>query len=82
MRTTPNGRRPIPSKRTAVEPGSLVACNGSFHIDDMPAGKYVLNVHFSQYPAGRLSNYRFSVPETAGGEPAPPLDLGVLTLDR
>ena len=55
---------------------------GSFRIDDVPPGAYVLNVRFSQHEAGRLSGYRFSVPKTGSTKPDRPIDLGVLTLDR
>jgi hypothetical protein len=55
---------------------------GLFRIDDMPAGKYVLSVGFSEHQAGHLSSYRFSVPETSNAEPSRPIDLGVLTLER
>lgn len=54
--------------------------NGSFRIDDVPAGKYVLSVRFSEHPAGHLSDYRFSLSEASGAAPARPMDLGVLTL--
>jgi hypothetical protein len=56
--------------------------DGSFHVDDVPPGPYILNVSFSEHPAGHLSNVRFSVPEISGTEHAEPIDLGVLTLER
>ena len=60
---------------------ATVAGDGSFHIDDMPAGKYVLSVRFSEHSAGHLANHRFSVPEIrGGGQPRQPIDLGLLML--
>jgi hypothetical protein len=56
--------------------------DGSFRIDDMPPGKYVLSVRFSRHEAGHLSGYRFSVPEAGSAEARRPIDLGVLTLER
>jgi hypothetical protein len=55
--------------------------DGSFRIDDVPPGDYVLGVEFDQHPAGRLKNYRFSVPEIDGQRLDRPLDLGVLALE-
>lgn len=54
--------------------------NGAFHLDDVPAGHYVLRVHFSEHRAGQLLGHRFSVPEPTGAESPPSVDLGVLTL--
>ncbi len=59
--------------------------DGSFRIDDMPSGNYVLNVRFSKHAPGVLREYRFIVPpeeddSTNKGLDAGPLDLGVLTL--
>ena len=61
---------------------ATVAGDGSFHIDDMPAGSYVLRVYFVEHSAGRLSNYRFTVPPIDGNRSSEPLDLGELTLER
>lgn len=54
--------------------------DGSFRIDDVPAGNYVLDVSFSQHAAGSLSDYRFSIPPIKGGRSNKPLNLGVLRL--
>jgi beta-lactamase regulating signal transducer with metallopeptidase domain/protocatechuate 3,4-dioxygenase beta subunit len=59
-----------------------VARDGSFRIDDMPPGDYVLMVHFSQHRAGHLSNHRFSVPPTDARQAGQPLDLGTLALEK
>lgn len=55
--------------------------DGTFRIDDMPAGAYVLSVRFSQHQAGRLANVKFSVPEIDGERSDRPIDLGVLPLE-
>ena len=55
---------------------------GSFRIDDMPAGDYVLGVRFSKNSPGFLSGYRFSVPSVEDGRAAERFELGTLTLDK
>jgi len=59
--------------------------DGSFHIDDMPAGEYTLGIWPQGQkfePTGRLQlrKHGFRVPGTTGNASAPPVDLGVLTL--
>jgi len=54
--------------------------DGSFRLDDVPAGAYVLSIDFSQHEAGVLQGYRFSVPPSEGTNE--PLDLGTLMLDK
>ena len=56
--------------------------DGKFHFDDMPAGDYSLSVRFQQDDAGHLFNHRFTVPPAKEGEPARPVDLGTLTLQK
>jgi protocatechuate 3,4-dioxygenase beta subunit len=56
--------------------------DGAFRIDDVPPGSYVLSVDFDEHRAGRLSNYRFTVPPTAGNRTSEALDLGTLTLEK
>ena len=56
--------------------------DGSFRIDDVPPGDYVLSVRFSQRAPGILSDYRFSVPPVENGLSAEPLDLGKLALHK
>lgn len=57
-----------------------VARDGSFRIDDLPAGDYLLSVSFVQNEAALLVAHVFTVPEMPGGRSDEPLDLGVLTL--
>lgn len=56
--------------------------DGSFRIDDVPSGDYVLHVRFSRKAPGVLSERRFSVPHVEEGRIAEPVELGVLTLDK
>jgi beta-lactamase regulating signal transducer with metallopeptidase domain len=59
---------------------ATVTRDGSFRIDDMPPGVYVLSVRFSEHAAGTLSNYRFEVPTIDGKRSDHPFDLGTLEL--
>lgn len=54
--------------------------DGSFRIDDMPAGKYALRVRFNKNPPGVLQGYRFVVPTTEKNAPTEPMGLGILTM--
>ena len=54
--------------------------DGSFHIDDVPAGNYYLGVRFDRPGGGHLEGHLFSVPPSDGKLPQQPVDLGVLTL--
>jgi hypothetical protein len=56
--------------------------DGSFRIDDMPAGDYVLSIRAREKVPDVLKAYRFTVPPAEAGEPAPPVDLGTLTLEK
>ena len=56
--------------------------DGTFRIDDMPTGDYVLDVSFQRDDAGHLLNYRFNVPPQEGVRAAEPVDLGPLKLTR
>lgn len=58
--------------------GALIDRDGSFRIDDTPAGDYSLSVSFVRNETLHLENYRFSVPDPA----AEPIDLGVLKLEK
>ena len=52
--------------------------DGTFRIDDVPAGDYTLSVRFGR--DGKLSGHRFSVPSPEKNNTDQPLDLGVLVL--
>lgn len=60
---------------------ATVGRDGSFRIDDLPAGDYTLGVRFSREAAGHLFDYRFTVPP-AKEKPNQPIDLGALILNR
>ena len=55
--------------------------DGTFRIDDVPAGDYTLSVRFSRDAAGQLHSFRFFVPSKEDTNADDPLDLGVLTLE-
>jgi len=67
-------------RRTNPRFTATVARDGSFRIDDVPPGRYVLNVRFSEHAAGRLTGFRFTVPEAGEAQHGQPIALGVLTL--
>jgi hypothetical protein len=54
--------------------------DGNFSINDVPTGRYRLQVRFSKITREQLVNYRFSVPEIDEKLSQRPVDLGVLTL--
>ena len=56
-----------------------VARDGSFRIDDVPPGKYLLSVRFNGPNESELAvlHYRFAMPDTDTSEP---LDLGTVAL--
>jgi hypothetical protein len=58
-----------------------VARDGSFRLDDVPAGDYLLTVRFDRDGAGHLFDRRFKVPP-ASGDGDGPVDLGALTLEK
>lgn len=56
--------------------------DGTFHIDDVPAGEFELTARFwFRKPNAHLSQH-FVVPAIASGQSAAPLDLGVLTFQE
>jgi hypothetical protein len=59
---------------------ATVARDGTFRIDDVPSGRYVLSVRFSQRRAGEIRDHHFSIPAFDQDEPTPVFDLGDLQL--
>jgi hypothetical protein len=59
-----------------------VARDGSFRIDDVPAGDYQLDVDLNGRVPIRLSNYRVSLSSIEAEQSGQPVDLGVLTLEK
>jgi hypothetical protein len=57
---------------------ATVARDGTFRLDDLPAGTYSMKVRFDRDDAGSLVDYRFRVP--APNENFGPVDLGTLKL--
>jgi beta-lactamase regulating signal transducer with metallopeptidase domain/uncharacterized GH25 family protein len=57
-----------------------VAPDGTFRVDDVPAGDCSLNVRFQLGDGGFLFNHHFRVPNANATPSTPPFDLGVLTL--
>jgi len=60
---------------------ATVGRDGSFRIDDMPAGDYTLNLRFDREPVGKLSSDRLLVPPADPNHPDKPHDLGTLRLE-
>jgi beta-lactamase regulating signal transducer with metallopeptidase domain/protocatechuate 3,4-dioxygenase beta subunit len=56
--------------------------DGSFRIDDVPAGDYSLSVRFDRDAVGQLFNHRFHVPSPEGAGTGRPVDLGTLKLEK
>jgi len=50
--------------------------DGTFILQDLPAGDYVLKLFFDDELPGTISNYKFTVP-TSGADP---VELGELSL--
>jgi len=50
--------------------------DGTFVLQDLPAGDYALRLFFDDHLPGTISNYKFTVPSTGTG----PVELGELPL--
>ncbi len=60
-----------------------IARDGTFRIDDVPEGDYVLSVLFTQpkYDVGMIRALRFTVPADDKAPTSEPIDLGRITLE-
>jgi hypothetical protein len=56
--------------------------DGTFRIDDLPAGDYSFSVWFDRDAPGSIQDFDFEVPALDGSRSDEPLDLGVLTLEN
>jgi hypothetical protein len=56
--------------------------DGRFRIDDMPPGRYSMDVRFDREGPGHLVNYRFDVPAAEGDRAGQAVDLGTLRLEK
>ncbi len=58
--------------------------DGSFQIDDVPAGNYMLSVQSfdPKNRAGRVLEYHIAIPSMDGGQSEEKLNLGEITLER
>jgi Carboxypeptidase regulatory-like domain len=81
----------IVSVRSATKEGNslgeqftaTVDRDGSFRIDDVPAGDYALSADFFRRDgAGRLLDHFFKVPPAKDDPSESPVDLGALTLEK
>ncbi len=59
-----------------------VAPDGTFRIDDVPAGSYMFSVYFQRDRAGLIHDRMVTVPKVEGEAAEKPLDLGTLTLEK
>ncbi|MFK7778014.1 MAG: carboxypeptidase regulatory-like domain-containing protein [Gimesia sp.] len=59
-----------------------IAGDGSFQIDDVPAGKYTLKFWPQESISAILKEVSISVPAIKAGQAAEPIDLGNLTLEN
>ena len=80
-----HGRRPtrLTYVRTSPYFTATVDRDGTFRIDDVPAGNYSLSARLEhQGQVGRLRSRRFTVPAANGNRADQPVDLGVLTMEK
>lgn len=75
-----NARKKLQAETPTLS--ASVARDGSFRIDDVPEGDYVMSVRFQNRPAGKLVHYPFSVPPAEADQTTEPIDLGTLTLEK
>lgn len=82
--------QPAPQRPTPTQYAVIIETDGSFHVDDVPAGEYDLRVQVYEPPTSRLRavgelrgsiNRKVEVPEMPEGRSDEPLDLGEIELD-
>ena len=56
--------------------------DGTFRLDDIPAGPYLMNARFQRGGVGQLVGHPFTVPAGDDGPADPPVDLGLISLDN
>jgi hypothetical protein len=59
-----------------------LAPDGTFRIEDMPPGEYIMSADFDKHSAGRLNGFRFSVPFDDATLSGKPLELGTIPLAK
>lgn len=60
---------------------ATVAPDGSFRIDDVPPGNYLMRVYFVENPVGSVRGHSFKVPPVEGGWSGEAIDLGSIVLE-
>jgi len=74
------------AQRTTEYYGDIVNSDGTFRVEDIPAGNYVLEVELFRSPQNRQAgvigtvSHEFIIPEMPGGRSDEPLDLGKLEM--
>ena len=58
------------------------AKDGTFQIDDMQPGKYVLKASFDEHSPGQLPPFQFEVPKLADGDVGKLLYIGKLQMEK
>jgi hypothetical protein len=76
------GSENLDARATSPHLTATVDRDGKFRIDDVPSGRYSLDVYFQQDAPGHLRNHRFQVPARDGAAEGELVDLGTLTLEK
>jgi hypothetical protein len=96
LRPPPRDNKPVPWNFTMIQVAPVGAKgavrnvhfeatagpDGSFHIDDVPAGEFLFDATVMKVSSSGHVDRHFVVPAIASGQSAEPLDLGELTLSR
>lgn len=82
--------QPAPQRPMPTQYAVIIETDGSFRVDDVPAGEYDWRVQVYDQPTSRLRgfgelrgsiNRKVEVPEMPGGRSDEPLDLGEIEVD-